>query len=195
VCVDGECAAETGCCCVDGAPDNTKTTQAACEAADGTWNAGAPCGDFDCRCCEDFKYICYEKVFTTYTVTNPSNIPPGPAGQAGAQSDDTIAVDVSPLVCADAAETAEIGYMNDWSCETGLPAEEPYEAGAWYFRFRAVSDCADCDSPAPDPNELCPTGVHSIWCREWNSMFIDQSLRDYLCNCGTVDLCADNPAP
>jgi hypothetical protein len=57
-----------------------------------------------------------------------------------------------------------------------------------------VSDCSECINDAVQVNFRCVSGTSLIACYAWDD-FALSGMRDYLCNCGTVNLCADNPLP
>lgn len=187
-----------GCCCIDGAADKTKTTKTACESAGGTWNPGSSCKTYDCRCCEEFKHVCVETVWSQYSVTLESLEPllPNP---------------VQPTVVSDAAEgvialsTGNSGTVCgnsilqqagtfEWGSACNYDGDiEPGFVGQfcqYYTRYRAVTSCDDC---MDDGAECCVDGVYLGGCLDWTAVQA-AGLADLFCNCDTVDIC-NNPLP
>ncbi len=189
------CCDAPGCCCVSNTPDPTKATEAACVAAGGVWRAGVPCDQYqqyDCRCCEVFKYLCREEVFGrgTWNDYPPAGFESPPIGP---QPPGTVLVDMSPLYCADSdVELLRPGPYGDWSCETGLLATPPYETPTRYVRYRVVDSCSDCTTPPKELGEFCPDRAISTNCWAWDQLHI--SMQQLLCECNVTNLC-DNPLP
>jgi hypothetical protein len=177
-----------GCCTVDDIPDLTKATQASCESAGGVWAAGDACVVDACSGCTEFKYLCHEKVFTTYTFEDGNSEPGPPEATA-----DTIAVDAGLIYCPPSGAPSQYNY--NYNCETGVEDEPPYSALSWHFRWRSVASCDECNSPSPDTGQNCPSGVWSMSCVPWNDTSLSAEQWQTFCDCTTVDICADNPFP
>lgn len=183
-----------GCCCIDGAPDNSKTTRAACEAAGGTWNDGALCKTYDCRCCEEFKVICHERVWSTYDVVlgsfEPITNPCQPAA-VDDTSEGLIAIDWGNVVCGGSSNSQYC--TNDWASACNGPFFEIGDTGTfaqYYDRWRAVADCEECIDTG---GAFCTPGVSLTGCYVWNAAEL-AGLQDFFCDCDVVDLC-NNPLP
>jgi hypothetical protein len=192
-CCDGVCQAEPcGCCCVDGAPDPTKATEAACDAAGGTWSAGNPCGAYDCRCCEGFKTICLERVWGTYTkVYGPGASSDCDSCPVNDTEAGTIAIDTGNLSCGGtAAGQYNSGWDNRCADEDGnTPVLEngvSITLAKYYDRWRAVADCSECINDAEAA--FCVPGVSLLGCYAWDDVGLS-GMRAYLCECNTVNLC------
>jgi hypothetical protein len=188
-CCDGVCQAEPcGCCCVDGAPDPTKATEAACDAAGGTWYAGDPCGAYDCRCCDGFKTICHERVWGTYIKVFQSGslafCDDCPVNDTGVG---TIAIATGNLSCGTTAAEQISTPAWDNRCDTDeLENGASITLAKYYDRWRAVADCSECINDAEAA--FCVPGVELLGCYAWDDVGLS-GMRAYLCECNTVNLC------
>lgn len=190
------CCGSNGCCCIDGSPDPTKTTQAACEAAGGTWNSDGPCKTYDCRCCEDFKVICHERVYSQYTVVLESLSPvtnPCQPDAVNDTSDGLIAIDAGPVVLCGGSYEGQY-CTTDWASRCN--GNDDIDIGStgtfaqYYDRWRAVADCDECQDTG---GAFCTPGVLLLGCYTWESQQISGLIGTF-CECDLVDLCA-NPLP
>lgn len=158
-----------GCCCVNGAPDTSKTTQEDCETAGGTWNEGEPCASAinDCRCCEEYKFVCAEEV---------------------------IEVNAGSFPCPDITVSGELAYRDESGI---LHCAEMTKGGEFdgdtcyyaYTRYRIVSDCSECQGTVLDCQRLGPnlvlagiTGLNDFFC-------------ECASGAGAVNVCETNPLP
>jgi hypothetical protein len=191
---------DQGCCCIDNAPDNTKTTQAACESAGGTWHNDGSCASesVDCRCCGEFKYICYETIYSVYSSVsfqaNQSAWTPAPTPSPGANTIGYIIGDIAQggpfqTYCRGSEVPGQAGER-DFHCD-GTPGNQPGSINVWYTRVNLVDNCEDCDSEDFQSDGGCATGTRKT-CG-------GQLGQDPLwCPCAaisSIDPCADNPAP
>lgn len=185
-CVAGQCVAEKGCCCVDGTPDSSKSTQAACASAGGTWHPGESCKAFDCRCCSQLKVVCHERVWGTYTATYD---PPASICTPDAVNDSasgTVLIDAAGLVTCGTAGPEQYctndiaNRCDDDEVEVG----QAVTLTQYYDRWRVVGSCAEC---MDDGGAFCTPGVSLTACYP----LVGGSI---FCDCGTVEMCA-NPLP
>jgi hypothetical protein len=182
-CVDGECVAAVGCCCIGGSPDQSKTTQFSCESAGGTWNSGAACASAaaDCRCCTEFKFLCITQFDSgdlsgvgRECVTEPPRQIPAEAGLIASVRGTVISCGTQDQYCN------QICY----SC--GEEDGDGNFANVLRFQYttlRAVDSCDDCSGTC------VPWGDTSV---------LDNGYWELLCNCAAsqaVNPCADNPLP
>lgn len=192
------CSCCGGCCCLDGAPDPTKLTQEDCEEAGGTWHLG-PCSSEvnDCRCCDEFKVVCWEVVYSTYTVTissidptvEPHPCQPDPVNDT---APGTIAIEAGGVkVCGGESEEqyCTTDYASRCSPLGDLDVGTAVELTQYYERLRAVDDCSECQDTGGD---FCVPGIVLVGCLDW--LDFSQADRDLFCACGTVNLCL-NPLP
>jgi hypothetical protein len=153
------CSCCGGCCCIDGEKDPSKTTQADCEAASGTWSVGVSCSD-PCFCCT-YGRLCLEKVESRVgPFAGPR--PPGwfdydwaddipaeqPAGTIRVFTE-TFGATVPSRGCAGTSP----GKQNilDSPCFDADPCGDgSFYFLQWYYRQRAVDSCADCNDIEPD---------------------------------------------
>lgn len=185
-----------GCCCIDGSPDPTKTTQSGCEAAGGTWHADGPCKTYDCRCCDPFRVICHERVWSTYTVVlealSPITNPCQPDG-VNDTSEGLIAIDWGQIWCGGQSDgqycTTEWGSRCNVNDDIDIGSTGTFTQ--YYERWRAVDDCSECQDTG---GAFCTPGITLLGCYSWNDVLLSQSFRDFFCSCGTANLCA-NPLP
>jgi len=196
-----------GCCCENGVPQPGKTYKD-CAESSGTWVCGEPCQSStnDCRCCTTYKTICRERVHGTHPLTWVAGRSLGtgdvewsdpPALPVNDGAPGTIAIDADGLHCGTAAPGQNIVNPNTGNnCEgiVDIQPGEQYLFSHWYDRWRAVSDCSECVNDVVQTTGVCLSGVQLLGCYAWDD-FALSGVRDYLCNCGTVNLCADNPLP
>lgn len=170
-CCDGVCTTNPcDCCCLNGSPDYTKTTQVDCEAVGGAWVPFKDCQAGKCSCyCDEYRYLCIEKVYSYYGFTwsastasgnsTPDNIPTSqPAGTLQVWS-------TGAPQCA-----GTVGMLQDHQnfsgtyCYIDDPCDVQYGDQAyrqqWYYRSRLVDDCVDCGAAYTYPfvGEGDPTG-------------------------------------
>jgi len=196
-----------GCCCENGVPQPGKTYKD-CAESSGTWVCGEPCqgSTNDCRCCTTYKTICRERVHGTHPLTWVAGRSLGtgdvewsdpPALPVNDGAPGTIAIDADGLHCGTAAPGQNIVNPNTGNnCEgiVDIQPGEQYLFSHWYDRWRAVSDCSECVNDVVQTTGACLSGVQLLGCYAWNDSPLS-GMQDYLCNCGTVNLCADNPLP
>lgn len=157
------CPCCSGCCCVDGVPDLTKTTRAECEAVDGVWHPAKVC-DAACFCCT-YRFVCHERVYSYYSFSYP------PADTANYPSPDPIpATQPEGVVCVEGAliptepdEGASVGCAGStpdgsqydfglysincgWADPCSLESGRTAYHSQWYDRYRIVDDCEECAS-------------------------------------------------
>lgn len=186
-----------GCCCIEGVADPDKKTQEDCESAGGTWHSGAACVAYDCRCCEGFKFICVERVHSTYSATYPAvNTPDFEACQPSSVNDTTagvIAIDSGNIeFCTNQSDGQYC--TNEWGadCDGAFAGPEDsvgqtYTYFQYYERWRVVSDCSECEDTGGEP---CTPGISLTSCAQ-----ISLPVFQALCDCGLIDLCADEEVP
>jgi hypothetical protein len=154
-----------GCCCLDGAKDEVRTTQEECEGSGGTWTSGMRCDD-PCMCCV-YKFLCFEKVESffgpvaadTPVGSRPTLSDPIPASQPTGTitiSNESGYNAVAVKGCAGAA----LGHQSYAGPFPGCYTTNPCGPGVyesmcrqWYYRTRVVASCVDCNGSEYDPGE------------------------------------------
>ena len=163
------CSCCGGCCCIDGEKDPSKTTQADCEAASGTWSVGVSCSD-PCFCCT-YGRLCLEKVESRVgPFAGPR--PPGwfdydwaddiPAEQPAGTIrvfNEGFGTQVPATGCAGTSpgkqSIEDLDCFNDDACGDGS-----FYFRQWYYRLRVVDSCSDCNGRLePDDPLSIPSPV------------------------------------
>lgn len=142
--------------------------------------------------------VCYEVVYSIYTVTITSidpSVQPNPC-QPDSVNDTatgTIAIDAGGGLKVCGVEHGEqyctTDYASRCSPSGDLDVGTVVELTQYYERFRAVDDCSECQDTGGD---FCVPGIVLVGCLDW--LGFSQADRDLFCACGTVNLCL-NPLP
>lgn len=198
-----------GCCCIDGEKDPSKKTQAACEAASGTWNAGVSCDD-PCFCC-DYRRLCLEKVesrvgpfagprFTGWFDFDwaddiPADQPEGTIRVFNILVDDEQSGQIFAFGCAGTSpgkQSIQESELSGWCYDSDPCGDGNFYFRQWYYRLRVVDSCDDCNNIEPgDPQTPLVTEEEM----QFPDGYINCCLEDGVPPVDVADCeeCLDNP--